>query len=448
MMKRLLLVALAVVLAVFAGAWLLRMWAEARNPRKPLPGGGTARVYAVTHEEGSHHIELPRQPLTERLRAAMNVNERSLESFLEELADVRSSGRAAGYGGPTLMLWLQTEGRANPPNIAKVELVLDDGQVARGHSERSGSAGDFQYLSASFPLVPHRQKKLRFRLEMDGGTLEFVAANPAYLKKLGVWQPQPLPQTQRVGEVEVTLRDLRWVPSISDWPGENPCVVEPSWLTRVQGVQNAEALSEEVQILDAGGNVKMDLGILSEPAWKVRATFTRTRRYPFHDPEVRWIAKVEPRPAESIAPQSYELVPLDADTVQQGVKLIGFFGAGQFGFSAAGEVRSMPGARSDQVAKPAISWVYEGQLMLLALPHPALLVYERKHENLTLCQDEARAVLDPVWQSDRIAHRRITLYEVPNAAVRFGTAAPSPVTFEFLVRPPKMPAEQARSGDR
>jgi hypothetical protein len=152
-------------------------------------------------------------------------------------------------------------------------------------------------------IFDRRRPELRFRISYyehadfadfeNRQITDLVISNPASKIQFPVWEPKPLPQVRRLGEVDVVLRGLTFSPVSKE--EEN---VYRSLRTKVRKFK----LVEKVEVLRQGKPIKgLELGNAafadatgnwglrymplpsSERAWKVMVDVTRTGDFPFSE---------------------------------------------------------------------------------------------------------------------------------------------------------------------
>jgi hypothetical protein len=145
-------------------------------------------------------------------------------------------------------------------------------------------------------------------------------------------EAEPLPQTRRIGAVDLTLESLHlWDSSQSIFngrPSTKPIwAVRPQFTLRHQGEKISSALDINWEFLDATGNPGKERTPLSfrEPAWKIRAEVSPNGDYPFSDDEGLALGPV-PMPG----PGEYQVLPVPANEVQQGLRFAALFGEGRY----------------------------------------------------------------------------------------------------------------------
>jgi len=322
-----------------------------------------------------------------------------------------------------------------------------------------------------FPLVPARSRTLRLITRLDGGRQEFAVPNPAYRTDLPVWKADPLPQTQRRGDTAFTLRGVNVSATKSEKPDADGLLMwhaQPDW-TITHGERGADSFYEVKTVFeDPAGNLSPECGLFSEPVWKVRATITRTDRFPFRDDEVRWLGTIDPAVPEASTPRAYALLPL-ADFRSGGrFTLVGVFGPGQFEIQHGAVISSAP-ANADEPGDMT-EWDGARAVYIVRLENPAVVIIE----DLALVarsgwQEEIRAerlaprvadpfpVLEasvgiPVFQDEKGAaaellersggfpnRASIRAFHLPTKPLRFGLAKRDPFQLEFLIPAPARP---------
>jgi hypothetical protein len=138
-------------------------------------------------------------------------------------------------------------------------------------------------------VFDRRTAEIQFQVTTDEGAAFFSIPNPTAKIPFPVWQPEPLPQTRRVGDLEFVLRALAIAkqsePSRSNMrssPGDFVVSSEIQVSYRGQKVKGVEFFGGWV-ISDATGNIGDELRPppLTETAWKIRTQFYRSGDFPF-----------------------------------------------------------------------------------------------------------------------------------------------------------------------
>jgi len=441
-MKRLLrsLLVFGVLAAIAAGYLQVRNQQEAYQ-WKPLPNVGEVRLFAVTHGL-KHEINFPRTSWSQRLKNAWQA--RSLRSLSPSHGSVysRSASSLSAGSQPSITIWLETRTPSGASvSLQDSELTLPDGQLFHTGSS-SGSGGGPTYLnSVSYPVVPYYSKTLHFATTINNQRCEFDFPNPAFRADLPVWTPQPLPQTQKRGTVELTLRALKLEPGYSRY-GAGDWRMEPQWTVAMDGAEATRCYGVRATYEDPGGNSAWQIGLLSAPAWKIHATATRTNRFPFADGEVHWLGTLDRQQAP--ADENCVVFPLDAVPQTSEFKLAGVFGAGQYDIKDGAVTPTGPPIKLDQTKQSRTDWDQQKKTMHLTLEHPAFIISADFNGDIAVFRNAQGApseIRDEWSAGGPFGH--LVIYPLPEHPVRFGIADKAPLTFEFVVRPPAMPDARA-----
>ena len=161
-------------------------------------------------------------------------------------------------------------------------LHLPDGQILRSGYGGGAFSRGLVVNGAIFDVVPYRARTLRFGATIDGQQFEFETVNPAWRINLPVWKAEPLPQTREIGGVALTLRGLKVETSehkATNW------IPIPEWAVTKGEAKADQWFDVKVSYEDADGNVSQFMALFSALVWKVRATVTHSRFYPFPEAE-------------------------------------------------------------------------------------------------------------------------------------------------------------------
>jgi len=408
-------------------------WRAVRQPWQPLKGGGEVRLFAVLH--GNEPLDdWFNVSWRDRLREAWA--ERSLGPLTsEEDDDTRPTD-----GTPAIALGLEAR---NLPNsgiqLDRSEMVLPDGQVFRIRASASalhgkGADARWHYI-IEFPLIPARARTLRWNVVINGAMHRFDAPNTAFRTDLPVWKAEPLPQTRHHEDVALTLKAMPIEPSSrkeapTDW------VAKPMWkITR--GGQSADELYRIIgSFEDSAGNITNEIGLFSEPVWKVRATVSRLEQFPFSEDEVCWAGTIDPAAPTARSSQGYALAVRSEKGAARRLKLVGVFGPGKYEIKDAAVIST---AEVSGKADRAGEWDPTRKVHTVRLDRPALIIIE-DYEDET---DEMFDVLvfrdvDGSFNPPDVRWRgSLTIYELPSKPLRVGLARSAPFTLEFLITAPE-----------
>jgi hypothetical protein len=185
-------------------------------------------------------------------------------------------------------------------------------------------------------IFSRRSEDLHLHVAMGGEAFVFAVPNPAAKISFPEWTAEPLPQTRRVGELDVVLH------SFSILGRDHP---RPSFSPRYQILhqgKEASGLAFQTKLIDATGNVgtRGQPPSLTERAWKVQSVAHRTARYPFTDHEQETLG-----PARMPGPGQYTVLNLSEEAQAQGFRMAilvepGPLQDGEGVFVAAGDSRA------------------------------------------------------------------------------------------------------------
>jgi len=434
-MKKLALLFAGTLVILALGCFLVvRAERESGREWRALPGGGEVRIYAVTHGL-KHEIQAPRLPWMRRLRGSLHA--RSWPALRNAWRGETGSASSGGGQVPSLMVWLQVRGRPDYMIMSEAELRLPDGQIFRSRGKSGGSGGDFKHTQTTFYVVPSRAQTLHFVAMLDKERFEFTLRNPAFKRSSPTWQALPLPQTQQVGDVSLTLRALALEPArawdASQW------VVRPSWTLTVGGKPVKDWFSIEWEYLDEIGNRFWDCGLLSEPVWKVRAVVTRTNRFPFPEDAVRWLGTIDP--AQPLpAAEAHTLFPLDTEARSRGLKFAGVIWRGTFELKDGAVVKARAAKEVSQRSGVETKWLNETESIEVTVSQAAfVLLLDRSEDAVLVMRDSTGGPVQLECGSHGVPGGTLRIYAIPDRLVRIGTALKAPLELEFLVRPPEPP---------
>ena len=217
-------------------------------------------------------------------------------------------------------------GKLSQPNITGVAALAEPGAIRLRSLNGNSSNGNLPFPCAAFRITayPRRTENIRLRIDLGGQIIEGNIPNPARGQSYVEWKPEPLPQTRRVGTREFTLKELE----LFRWK-EGP----PKGLVQFSSTFDIRDASGDVsggfnvgrELLDATGNLHLEILPLDEPAWKVRATFRRSGGYPFAANEGIILG-----PVEMPGPGAYGEFEIPAAEKKNGIRLVAIVGAGHF----------------------------------------------------------------------------------------------------------------------
>jgi hypothetical protein len=346
--KRLWWVVLGAVVALVGAVWLMLFPPQHRPvARVPLPDGTELRLEYVTY--GTEH----RVPGMGKFRSWVSGHLQNRWPRLGVTWGVVDYSYQSE--NPRLYLWFtHYDPRSrkflfDPINQLAVEEVnaLEGTPYFVNHN--SGAFADLQSLVESQPPMPHvlvsmgnyerRRPVVHMRVKMQGQTAELTVPNPAAKLQFPVWKAEPLPQTRRIGKLDVVVRGLK------TWRELDGSVLEPD-----DAREGRLVTAPEIEVLhdgepsdglhlwstfaDATGNSSTDLAAnadrrpmwpLSERAWKLRVTTLRKETYPFEATEGVMLGPV-PLPE----PQKYHVFALPKEEMAEGLRLAVLLGPGRY----------------------------------------------------------------------------------------------------------------------
>lgn len=187
----------------------------------------------------------------------------------------------------------------------------------------------FDYMGPTphlvLPVDPYdrRNAKLRLRIEVAGAVSEMVVPNPAAKVRFPEWRTEALPQSRRIGELELVLRSLTTLRREDN----QSLVVTPEFDVLFHGKLARGLTFDRWVFTDATGNkgTTDSPPPLSERAWKVETTLVRTGDYPFAADEGLMFGPV-PMPDGG----KYEVFSLPDEAANKGLRLAVLLGPGWY----------------------------------------------------------------------------------------------------------------------
>lgn len=263
-----------------------------RSAWRPLPHGGEARLFQIGYGE---NMRLKQRGF--QLDAARKWLGPRFEFLLGPAPfELRST-----FAKPSLFVAFASRGSTvdDLPRTGYCEIDLPGGQILRGTPHNLGTVRGEKVDLASFPLVPGAQQWLNVRLEFGGKSLPFRLKNPAYIPKRPVWKAKPLPQTQTIGDLDVTLDRISVERNYSSHIGSF-WAAEPHYTITVRRNPPAgeQIPPSDCKFCDPSGNESTHTALFSEPVWKVRVTLLQSvDEVP--DSNIRWLGRMPvPGPGE------------------------------------------------------------------------------------------------------------------------------------------------------
>ena len=284
---------LLAVIAIMVAASLI--YNHVRKDRwRPLPGGGQVRLLAVTYEKSPHF----------KTRGQMSKAVLALYRGRWPLAlgsppltlDPSYSRPALAFCLVTrdveeYKVWLQTN----------FSLIFGDAQLRSLQTKTSFNSADPNKLvlaAVDFPFAPHGPSRLRLRIERNGQSLDFEVANPCYDPHFAEWQAEPLPQTRKLGNMEITLRDFH-VDVARNRGGR--LTLKPEFSFRLSGAPDTKPFSHQDTITNSYGEEIKDWTGYSHPVWNIQCKVSPYGLEPTDDPNVVSVDfLVKPPPAREI----------------------------------------------------------------------------------------------------------------------------------------------------
>jgi hypothetical protein len=337
-----------------------------------------------------------------------------------------------------------------------------------------------------------RKAELPLRVSCQGRTATFVVRNPLANAQFPAWQAEPLPQTRRVGEVEVVLRALtasRRSPESAitsdddDTPhaGEKP---DLSQLTIFNPPAEVEAeiavlhdgrevpgliFTDGLNIFDATGNEgdEQHPPPYSEPVWKVQKTMMRTEDFPFALTDGAAFG-----PVAMPGAGKGQVLSVPAERRKEGFRIVALLGPGSYVVQEGAILNSgrplserefgdVPAAEKDSVV---INTPVPVVAILFVAPYPQWDTEGGTYHTVRFWRDGRGSKMGPngeredAWRADShhtFAGNVIVALEIYDFGPD-GTSAPpagAPIsiqivplreeTVEFLVAPPKLSATTA-----
>ena len=364
-------VALLIAVVLALSAWLIVFVRDAMQPSVRLPDGSILWVAQMEYGE-DHYFSLGSEALS---NAGEFVSEQL--PFYYDLPDglryrfervTSNPGRGFG-GGESLAVWLWHRPGKSPALELKGAELLDDATGERlDFSEFSNMNDGEMPGSISFSLLPRRQNTLTIRILAGDQTRLLTVKSPFAGRKFSTWHPAPLPQSQRVREIEMTMRG--W-DSYSDRTAENNLCYFALIDIRVDGELRNDWFRSYPSTEDATGNSGSRLP-LSESAWKISVTTIRTADHP--------LVRAHSDTLEGVAipgPGKLTEIPLTEGLRKRGFVYAAVHGSGKFWLADNQCVGS--GMMEEEVPEPQMAtlrWRYSSVfgpslLLLVAIPGSA-----------------------------------------------------------------------------
>lgn len=445
-MKSLRPVLLLLAIAAAAAATMVFYYAagsrRAAMRWRPLPKGGEVAFHSMTF--GTEHAE-PEMDMSWPKRFAQARTARSLKPLLVKPRGARSFPSKA----PSVFVWLLIRNRAVNTMAAPMGwcvLRLPDGQTFdRSIQSFAGvpPPGTPIIDSVGFNLLPARAKTLVFSREMDGTRLDFEFDNPAFVRGRSRWDAKPLPQSQTRDGLLLSLESMEALPAKSAKSGSpSNWIPQPRWKITHDGKDVSNLVRISQTYADEDGNASPKFGLFSAPAWKVHATATLLPGYPFPDERVQWLGTFD-----SDAPGARDPMQSSLKTIRlqsREVRLLGLFGPGMYEIGGGGAVEAAPVNPVRVPGQGDVRWDAAAQNLKLRIAQPALV---------TACRNDPDGRYHFVFRDEKGSGRSmqkigrfqfddffVTFCAVPDGVTRAGFINCPPLEFEFIVKPPPIPA--------
>lgn len=351
--------------------WLIPAVRTAMQASVRLPDGSVLRVVKTecgeSHEfhRGSRVLSEAVELVSDRLPFYYDLPDAVRRPF-QEIGTYTTS--KPSFGVDTLGVWICRE-----PNAAKVS----DLQGAELLDDANGSSvdfSDFRNLGTnglpghlSFSVIPRRQRTLTIRILAGNETRQLSFKNPLVGRKYPTWQPSPLPHSEPVDDIIVTMTGWE---SFRDGTTANNLNYYPQLDVQVNGESRNDWFRWWADMEDATGNSGTRLPP-SENAWKVTATLARSAAHPLVVAHSDTLTDIPiPNPGQ------FAELPLTDALRKRGFVYAAVHGRGEFWFVDGRCVAS--GTLEKQVPDPAVPssvWkchsVFGPSLLMVAAPGSA-----------------------------------------------------------------------------
>jgi hypothetical protein len=278
---RWILLGAALLLAGLVGVMTYRPKHEPLR-RIPLPDGTEVRLEYVTY--GTDH----RAPGAGRLAGWLS---QQAQRWPRLEIPYEATEYQHETSDPVLGLWFthfDPRTKAYIPGIEqKLSLsAVNSGDYLEFESSRSwnpyGGVLPMPHLFVTCPRFERRKANVSLRVTMLGQTSELTVPNPAADVSFPQWKPEPLPQTRRMGELDLVLRSVSFRRD-EDGKLVTPPALNPVFEVLHHGKESQGIDGGEMKWFDATGNQSIGQGDLlsfSERAWKLRVTAFLVEGYP------------------------------------------------------------------------------------------------------------------------------------------------------------------------
>jgi hypothetical protein len=273
-------VALVLIVTLALLTWLIAVVRTAMQPSVRLPDDSILRVvkveYGESHEfhRGSETLSKAVEFVSDHLPFYYDLPDAMRRTF-QGMGSYVSTG--SSFGADTLGVWIWREREATGALELQGAELLDDAKGKRV------SFSDFQNVGTnglpghlSFSVLPRRQRTLTIRILAGNETRLLTIKNPLAGRKYPTWQPSPLPHSERVADIVMTMTGWE---SFRDGTTANNLNYYPRLDVQVNGELRDDWFRWWASMEDATGNSGTQLP-LSESAWKVSATLVRSAGHP------------------------------------------------------------------------------------------------------------------------------------------------------------------------
>jgi hypothetical protein len=265
--RRIIVLILAVVLLLVFAVVVLLFRKGPSPQRVPIADGRIIQIEAVSF--GTNHQVGVRSPMLDRFGPWLPSGMRQALEPKVPHSRVRTPHAA-------LVLWINavdTAGKSVDSQAVRVEFVDEHGELFGEQDRHWFGFGNFSRVAHVFHTYPRQQKKLELRLtpwRTNQGSLTTIV-NPR-VHTAAAWAGRTLPNAERVGNLEIVLRDLivrtndqtYWQTPTRYW--------EPVWELRQNGTAAFGWDAPEWAAEDPTGNRGKYLG-LHHPVLRYSATF-------------------------------------------------------------------------------------------------------------------------------------------------------------------------------
>ena len=231
---------------------------------------------------------------------------------------------------PCPVLWFTLldprTGKLSAPKIDGVEVLAEPGAIRLRSLNGNMNTTIDPFPCAAFRITayPRRAESIPLRIDVGGQIIKENIPNPARGQSFVEWKPEPLPQTKRVGTREFTLKTFELFRSEAG-TAKGMVRFSSTFAVRDASAEVSRGFNVGRELLDATGNLHLEILPLDEPAWKVRASFRRTGDYPFAASEGLMLG-----PVETPEPGAYGEFEVSEAERKNGIRLAAIVGTGRF----------------------------------------------------------------------------------------------------------------------